>query len=164
MRRTVRSKPKARIQVADGTGGMLAVVDRRFDRRQWPISFQVPTAEAENWFWHLEFECDRRRWSTAQMSQLQSHENSGSLMLLEAGLEKLSTVWDRPRGEALNIRARPAADLDLAAAQDLLRRVNEQSRAGATGPQYCWGTLEYEGTRLARRALAWRRPPARAAI
>jgi len=26
--------------VAGGNGGMLAVVDRRFDCREWPISFQ----------------------------------------------------------------------------------------------------------------------------
>ena len=62
---------------------------------------QVPTAEAENWFRYLEFECERRQWSSAGMSQQQSRENSGSLMLLGAGVEKLSVVWDRARGEAL---------------------------------------------------------------
>jgi hypothetical protein len=91
----VRSKPKSKIMVADGAGGLLEVVDRRFDRREWPISFQVPAAEAENWFRHLEFECERRGWSSAGMSQLQSRENSGSLMLIDAGVEKLSVVWDR---------------------------------------------------------------------
>lgn len=84
--------------VADGAGGLLAVVDHRFDSNEWPISFQVPAAEAENWFWHLQFECERCGWSTAGMSQLQSRENSGSLMLRDAGLEKLSIVWDRARG------------------------------------------------------------------
>jgi hypothetical protein len=145
MHRTVRSKPTAKIMVADGTGGMLAVVDRRFDRRGWPISFQIPAAEAENWFHHLAFECERRGWTNAGMSQLQSRENSGSQMLLNAGVEKLSVVWDRARGEGLNIRARPAADIDLADAQECFRRANERSRAGATEPQYRWSTLEYEG-------------------
>jgi hypothetical protein len=130
--------------VADGAGGMVPVLDRRFDR-EWPISFQVPAPEAENWFDHLQFECDRRRWSSAGMSQLQSRENSGSLMLLDAGVEKLSVVWDRARGKALNIRARPAADLGVTAAQECFRLVNERSRAGATEPQYRWGILEYEG-------------------
>ena len=131
--------------VADGAGGLLEVVDRRFDRREWPISFQVPAAEAENWFRHLEFECERRGWSSAGMSQLQSRENSGSLMLLDAGVEKLSVVWDRARGEALNVRARPAADMDLSDAQECFRRTNERSSAGATERQYRWGILEYEG-------------------
>jgi hypothetical protein len=79
------------------------------------------------------------------MSQLQSRENSGSLMLLDDGVEKVSVVWDRARGEALNIRARPAADLNLADAQECFRRVNERSSAAATERQYRWGTLEYEG-------------------
>jgi hypothetical protein len=69
--------------VADGVGALLEVVDRRFDRGEWQISFQVPSAEAENWLHHLEFEGERRGWSSAGRSQLQSRENSGSLMLLE---------------------------------------------------------------------------------
>jgi len=145
MNRIVRSKPKAKLLVADGAGRMLEVVDRRFDNTEWPISFQVPAAEAENWFEHLQFECERRGWSGVGMSQLQSRENSGSLMLLAAGLEKLSVVWDRARGAALKIRARPAADVDLADAQECFRRVNERSRTGATEPRYWWGILEYEG-------------------
>jgi hypothetical protein len=129
--------------VADGAGGLMEVIDRRFDS-EWPISFQVPASEAEDWFCHLQFECERRGWSSAGMSQVQSRENSGSLMLLEAGVEKLSVVWDRVRGGALNIRARPA-DLDLADAQECFRRVNERSRTAATEPRYWWGVLEYEG-------------------
>jgi hypothetical protein len=144
MHRTIRSKPAAKIMVADGAGGLLEVADRRFDR-EWPISFQVPAAEAENWFHYLAFECERRQWSSAGMSQQQSRENSGSLMLLGAGVEKLSVVWDRARGEALNIRARPAADVELADARECFRHVNERSRAGATEPRYRWGILEYQG-------------------
>jgi hypothetical protein len=68
MPRIIRSKPKSKIMVADGAGGLLEVVDRRFDRCEWPISFQVTAAEAENWFRHLEFECERRGWSSAGMS------------------------------------------------------------------------------------------------
>jgi hypothetical protein len=145
MHRTVKSKPKAKLMVADGAGGLSEVIDRRFDRGGWPISFQVPTSEADDWFWHLQFEYERRGWSSAGMSQLQSRENSGSLTLLEAGVEKLSVVWDRARGGALNIRALPAADLDLADAQECFQRVNERSRAGATEPRYRWGILEYQG-------------------
>jgi hypothetical protein len=145
MHRVLRSKPKAKIMVADGAGGLVEVADRRFDRREWPISFQVPTAEAENWFRHLEFECERRGWSSVGMSQLQSRENSGSLMLLEAGVEKLSVVWDRARGEALHIRARPVVDMDLAEAQECFRRTDERSSAGATERYYRWGILEYQG-------------------
>jgi len=142
----VRAKSRAKITVADGVGEMVvAVVDRRFDRRERPISFKVPADEAENWFRYLEFECERRGRSSAGMSQLESRENSGSLMILDRGVEKLSVIWDRARGAALNVRVRPAADIDLADAEECLRRVNERSSARVTEPQYRWGTLEYEG-------------------
>jgi hypothetical protein len=136
----VRAKSKAKIMVADGAGGMVTVVDRHFERREWPISFEVLAKEAENWFRYLEFECERRGWSSAGISQLQARENNGSLMVLDGGVEKLSVIWDRARGDALNIRVRPAADMDLADAQECFRRVNERSSAGAAEPQYRRGS------------------------
>jgi hypothetical protein len=89
--------------VADGAGGMVTVVDRRFERSEGPISFHVPPNEAENWFRYLESECERRGWSSAGMSQMQSRENSGSLMVLDRGIAKLSIVWERARGDVLKI-------------------------------------------------------------
>lgn len=140
-----KAKLRSRITVADGADGMIQVEDRRFERREWPISFEVPVGQAENWFHYLLAECERRGWSSVGMSQLDPRENSGSQMLLAAGAERLSITWDRIRGGILKVRARPAATLDLAEAQELIHNINQQSSAGATEPIYRWGTLEYEG-------------------
>jgi hypothetical protein len=37
MHRIIRSKPKAKLMVADGAGGLLEIADRRFDSSGWPI-------------------------------------------------------------------------------------------------------------------------------
>jgi hypothetical protein len=124
---------------------MVQVKDRRFERSAWPISFEVPVEQAENWFYYLQSECEGRCWSSAGLSQLEPRENSGSRMLLAAGVEQLSITWDRARGGTLNVRARPAAALDLAAAQEFFRDLNRRSSAGETDPIHRWGTLEYEG-------------------
>ena len=137
-----KAKLRSRITVADGADGMIQVEDRRFERREWPISFEVPVGQAENWFHYLLAECERRGWSSVGMSQLDPRENSGSQMLLAAGAERLSITWDRIRGGILKVRARPAATLDLAEAQELIQNINQQSSAGATEPIYRWGTLD----------------------
>jgi len=131
--------------VADGDGGMIRVEDRRFEHCAWPIVIEVPVERAENWFRYLQFECECRGWSSAGMSQLEPRENSGSQTLLAAGAEQLSITWDRIRGGMLNVRARPAATLGFAEAQEFFRNLTRRSSAGATEPVWRWGTLEYEG-------------------
>jgi hypothetical protein len=140
-----RTKPKATVMVGDGAGGMVKVEDRRFDRGDWPIRFDVPIEQADNWFRYVEFECERRGWSSAGMSQLEARANSGSLMLLAAGGEKLSITWDRARGGVLSMRARPAAGVDVAEAHEFFRQVKERSGAAAMEGLYVWGVLEYKG-------------------
>jgi hypothetical protein len=140
-----KAKPKSRIMVADGDGGMIRVEDRRFEHCAWPIVIEVPVERAENWFRYLQFECECRGWSSAGMSQLEPRENSGSQTLLAAGAEQLSITWDRIRGGMLNVRARPAATLGFAEAQEFFRNLTRRSSAGATEPVWRWGTLEYEG-------------------
>jgi hypothetical protein len=57
-----KAKPKSVLLVGDGAGGMAKDEDRRFDRGDWPISFVVLVGQAEDWFCHMEFECERRDW------------------------------------------------------------------------------------------------------
>jgi hypothetical protein len=43
-------KPKAKLMVADGAGGLATVEDRRFDTRAWPIEFLIAAKEqADTW-------------------------------------------------------------------------------------------------------------------
>lgn len=46
-KKTARAKTKSTIKVPDGAGGMVAVEDRRFEKRDWPISFTVTSEQAE---------------------------------------------------------------------------------------------------------------------
>jgi hypothetical protein len=107
--------------------------------------FKSPAVEAEEWFYHLQFECKRRGWGDVGMSQLQSRENSGSLILLDGVVEQVSVVWERSRGKALHVRARPVVELDFAEAHDCFQRTNEWSSARAMERHYRWGILEYQG-------------------
>jgi hypothetical protein len=46
----VRQKAKSLIKVADGTGSMMEVKDRRFEGGNWPIHFEIPVQEqADRW-------------------------------------------------------------------------------------------------------------------
>ncbi len=46
-KKTAKAKTKSTIKGPDGAGGMVAVEDRRFEKRDWPISFTVPSEQAE---------------------------------------------------------------------------------------------------------------------
>ena len=45
--------------VADGAGGMMKLEDRRFEKGDWPISFEIPIAgeQAERWSRYLKWGC-----------------------------------------------------------------------------------------------------------
>ena len=74
-----KAKPKAVVMVADGAGGMVQVQDRRFVAAGWPINFEVPTEQADNWLTYLTAECGNRGWSSGGISQMEAKENSGGL-------------------------------------------------------------------------------------
>jgi hypothetical protein len=40
-----KTKSKAILSVADGAGGMMEVKDCRFEKRDWPIRFEVPVEQ-----------------------------------------------------------------------------------------------------------------------
>ena len=105
-----KAKPKAKIMVADGAGGMVQVQDRRFEAGDWPIRFDVPKEQADTWLRYFNAECERRGWSSSSIGQLEARENSGSITVNTGGAGKpqLAVVWERKRGGPIKVRARSA--------------------------------------------------------
>lgn len=150
----VRSKSKATIHVADGSGGMMKVEDRRFESAPWPISFEVPKegGQADDWLRYLNAECNRRGWTAGGIGQIERPENSGSLTINTGlGQAQLAIRWERRRGGPLKVSARSvgAPEFPTLEAQTFLDAVIEQCRSRVTEKLYRRGTLHYDG-------LAWR--------
>ncbi len=151
---TTRQKPSTQIQVADGAGGMRPVDDLRFEGGEWPIEIVVPAKDAQAWMAHLGAEVEERGWSSSGISQLDSAENSGTLSVHAARgptPPTLNIVWERPRGGALKVRARPsgAPTLSLEVAREFIAAVDTRQRANRTMTVHCRRLLSYEG-------LPWR--------
>src|SRR5208282_3938380 len=148
-----KSKPKSIVMVADGAGGMINVEDRRFEKGEWPIGFEVPTEEeqADRWGRYLRAECHRRGWSTSSLGQLERAENSGTITIAALGKPFLDIVWEQKRGGPIKVRARPAlsSGFPLSEAEWFFSEVNDHCRSGTTEPIYARGTLQYDG-------MAWR--------
>jgi hypothetical protein len=139
--------------VAGGAGGMMEVKDRRFERGDWPITFEIPVEreQADRWTRYLRAECHRRGWAVSSMGQLERPENSGSITIAAAGKPHVEMVWERKRNGAMKVKSRLAANADISAsdAAQFYKEVNDACSAGKTEPIYVRGTLEYDG-------LAWR--------
>src|SRR5215469_4733892 len=92
------AKPSAQrhLMVADGAGGMTKLEDRRFEKGDWPISFEIPVAgePAERWSRYLKWGCHKRGWSRASRGQLVRQENSGIITITGGGAPKLEIVWE----------------------------------------------------------------------
>ena len=148
-----KAKPKATIMVADGSGGMAKVEDRRFEEGDWPIRFEMPNEQADNWLRYFSAECERRGWSSSSIGQMEASENSGSITVNAGGADKpqLAVVWERERSKPIHVRARSAGvpEFPLTEARDLFDQVNKRCRAGALEYVYRRGQLEYIG-------LPWR--------
>jgi hypothetical protein len=149
----VKSKSKSIVSVADGTGGMINVEDRRFEKGEWPINFEVSIQrdQASRWVRYLSAECHRRGWSASSLGQLERAENSGTITIIATGKPYLDIVWEQKRGGPIKIRARPAlsSGFPLPEAEQFFNEVNDRCRAGVTEPIYARGTLQYDG-------MAWR--------
>jgi hypothetical protein len=106
-----KRKSRAEVMVADGAGGMVKVEDRRFDRSDWPIRFEIPPEhkQADRWTRYLRAECEHRGWSVSSLGQLERAENSGTITVTGNGKPQLEIVWEHKREGALNIRARLAS-------------------------------------------------------
>jgi hypothetical protein len=92
----VRKKAKSQIMVADGAGGMMTLEDRRFEKGDWPISFETPVAgeQAARWSRYLKWGCHKRGWSPSSLGQLERQENSGTITVTGDGAPKLDIVWE----------------------------------------------------------------------
>jgi len=149
----VRKKARSQIMVADGAGGMTKLEDRRFEKGDWPISFEIPVAgeQAERWSRYLEWGCHKRGWLSPSLGQLDRQENSGTITVTGDGAPKLDIVWEHGRDGPLKVRARLAAAsrLSTAAAEQFFRDVNKDCSEAVTAPLYVRATLQYNS------GLAW---------
>ena len=85
------------------------MTDHRFDEGSWLIELTVPAAQASAWMAHLSAECEKRGWSSGDISQIDAEENSGSLSVNTASgpsPTSVHIVWEKPRGGDLHVSAR----------------------------------------------------------
>jgi len=154
-----KAKTKAVVMVADGTGGLVQVEDQRFVAAGWPINFEVPTEQADNWLTYLTAECGKRGWSGGGISQMEAKENSGSITFNDrTGQQRLEVVWERKRGGPIKVRARPVGtpSLPLDEANELFKQVNARSAAGETAQFSRRGTCTTKGC-LGAASCGWTR-------
>jgi hypothetical protein len=149
-----KSKSKAIFSVADGAGGMMEMKDRRFEKGDWPIKFDIPVEQeqADRWPRYLSAGCHRRGWSRSGLGQIERAENSGTITITANGRPQLEIVWERKRERPMKVRARLASGshLSLAEAGLFFEKVNESCGSAVTEPIYVRGTLQYDG------GLPWR--------
>jgi hypothetical protein len=109
-----KTKSKAKILTADGTGGMTEVQDRRFEARDWLVDFVVPTEQADDWFEYFTAECQNSGWNSSGIRQIDAKENSGSLTIHAGGVaQELALVWERKRNGPIKIRAKSCGSAQL---------------------------------------------------
>jgi hypothetical protein len=102
-----KTKSKAILSVADGAGGTMEVKDRRFEKGDWPIKFEVPVEQeqADRWPRYLSAGCHRRGWMPSALGQLERAENSGAITITANGNPQLDIVWERKRDRPMKVRA-----------------------------------------------------------
>lgn len=132
---------------------MTPVQDRRFEKGDWPIQFDIPSDRADTWFQYLSSECTRRGWSCSAIQQMDAKENSGSFTITNgaASGSQLVLVWERKQRGPLKLRARSIGtpEILLADAEELFARVTEHNQVGVKDEFYLRGQLSYDG-------LPWR--------
>jgi hypothetical protein len=145
----VKRKSRMEIRVADGAGGMMKVEDRRFEKGEWPISFEVSVTneQADRWSRYLNWSCHRRGWTASKFGQVERAENSGTIAITANGKSQIDVVWEQKREGPLAVRARrvSSADISPSDAEQFFTEVNDICRMAATVPLYVRGTLQYEG-------------------
>jgi hypothetical protein len=145
-----KRKPSSQIQVADGAGGTRPVADLRFEAGEWPIERVVPSKDSKAWMAHLSAEVEERGWSCSGLSQLDGAENSGTLYVHTASGSSPPTVeiiWEKPRGAALRLRARPSGTpvLSLEVVGEFINATTARQRAGKILRAHQWALLTYDG-------------------
>jgi hypothetical protein len=128
---------------------MIKLEDRRFEKRDWPIKFEIPVEreQADRWPRYLRAGCHRRGWASPSLGQLERPENSGTITVTANGKPQLDIVWERKRERSMKVRARlaSASDLSLPEAEQFFCEVNESCGAAVTESIYVRGTLQYNG-------------------
>jgi hypothetical protein len=136
------------VLVADGKAGLVEQVDRRFEEHDWPICFDVPLDDADEWMTQFEYACSQRGWSCSGLGQIERAENSGTLYVRESegGKPPLVTlVWQRPRTGPLQVKVRPGPLLQGSATDALFEVVANRVRSRFRETHYRLGFLEYFG-------------------
>lgn len=108
-----KRKSSAQVFVADGAGGMRPAEDLRFDKDDWPLSFDVPAEQADAWMLSLDAEVHARGWNSNAFSQQDRVESSGTIQVhVTAGPtpSRIEFVWERARDSSLHVRARSGGD------------------------------------------------------
>ncbi len=143
-----KTKSAAQAAVSDGSGGMVALEDHRFDDGPWAVTLEIPAVHADAWMQYLHAECDDRGWSAGTFGQIGADENSQSMTIRTAApgqSPEVTVIWERARGGPLRVRARINGDPQPS--QDLvvgfIDRVNERLHAGGKQPFYRRGFLQY---------------------
>ncbi len=149
-----QKKLAATILVSDGAGGMRELSDHRFDVAHWPINASIPAAHAHDYLAHLRAECGARSWSSAQMSQLDPDENSGSMTIGLAPGQNVPTIliaWEKVRGGDLHFSAKPGGtpETPLSTVQEFLATVADRLKQKRLDRQHRRGWLTYFGRRWA---------------
>lgn len=139
--------------VADGSGGLAPVTDRRFEPDGWAFVSQISADQIDDWFLHLRRECTERGWSLYGIQQLDAKENSGSTTVSYRGDPpiEMAIAWERKSAGRLSIRAKGTGSAALSADEikAFFDKVDERCRARNVEQFYRRGVLVYHG-------LAWR--------
>jgi hypothetical protein len=145
----VKAKSRTIVMATDGAGGVMKVTDLRFERSDWPITFEVPVEreQAERWTRYLRAECERRGWTASSFGQIERAENSVTITITANGKPQLELVWERKRLRSVKVKVRCAAGsgLSSADAEQFCKKVNDDCNAGTTQEIYLRGTLRYDG-------------------
>lgn len=143
----VKKKSRTIIQVPDGSGRMVTVKDKRFERGEWPVSVCVPAERANTWFTYFSAECHKRQWHLHGISQQDAKENSGSKTVTSQSSDQLDVVWERKRDGDLKIKARISGEREsfLEEVKELFESVERKSSAGEKEQYFKVWHLCYHG-------------------
>jgi hypothetical protein len=128
---------------------MSKIQNSHFKTIAWPIRFEVPGEQADDWLRYLDAECQRRGWVASSTSRQVPQENRGNITVSVGGAntQRLSVVWERRRRKQMRVRACSVGqpELNLADIQEFFQKVDERCRSNAKESFYRGGPLEYEG-------------------
>jgi hypothetical protein len=138
--------------------------DRRFEKGDWPIKFEVPVEQeqADRWPRYLAAACHRRGWASSALGQLGRAENSGTITLTANGKPQIDITWERKRGGPMKVQARIGPF--ISGSRAVLRRGRREKPLCHYRADLPSRYSAIRRTCMARRALAGRQNAPRTAI